>query len=33
MKELADILIILSNADKKKELLAIVKENYIEVYV
>ena len=33
MKELADILIILSNADKKKELLEIVKENYIKVYV
>lgn len=33
MKELADILLILSDADKKRELLEIVKENYIEVYV
>lgn len=33
VKELADILLILSDAEKKIKLLEIVKENYIEVFV
>ncbi|MDO6993765.1 hypothetical protein Q5M87_07040 [Brachyspira innocens] len=33
IKELADIFILLSDADKKIKLLEIVKENYIEVFV
>lgn len=33
MKEIADILLFISSAEKKIELLKIIKENYIEIFV